>query len=90
VSKASKKELNELHGALARVFRDCLENGQVVVDGDGVAQRVTPQAAILNAARQFLKDNNIESLDLGEQMGAVTVETLRKLPFTSSDDYGAH
>lgn len=53
MSKASNDSLNELHGTLARVLME--EISKKDDDGKG-------RAAILNVARQFLKDNGIEAL----------------------------
>lgn len=88
--RASQQSLSELHGALAKAFKDILENGQVIQDDEGVARMVTPNAAYFNAVRQFLKDNGIENLATAEQVGVVSAETLAKLPFTRTDEYGSH
>ena len=46
--KATKEELSELHGLLAKTFKKILDSGDY-------------KASDLNVIRQFLKDNNIES-----------------------------
>ncbi len=88
--RASDDALSALHQALAEQFSDLLKHGKVVEDKDtGEAVRVTPDASTLNAIRQFLKDNNIQSApgtnkDL-EEMGRRV-----DLPFpTQTDEYGA-
>jgi len=48
MSKATEDKLGDLHGALAREF------SRQIQDGDAAP-------ALLNAARQFLKDNGIEA-----------------------------
>lgn len=53
MSKADNNTLNELHGVLAKVLLDEILNP--AEDNKG-------RAAILNVARQFLKDNGVEAL----------------------------
>lgn len=50
--RASEEALSELHAELAKV----LKKGLGFVDEEG-----KPNPALLNVARQFLKDNKIES-----------------------------
>lgn len=57
---ASEDALGDLHSALAKVLTDAVKNGVTVLDKDGNEVSVTCPAAVLNAARQFLKDNGIE------------------------------
>lgn len=52
MSKADTLALGSLHGALASKLAELLED----VDGE-----TKGAAAILNVARQFLKDNNIDA-----------------------------
>jgi hypothetical protein len=59
-NKADEKELGSLHGTLARVLKKELEKEYVDPD-TGVS--LPPPAAILNVARQFLKDNKIEAVN---------------------------
>ena len=59
MAKASRKEMEELHGVLAKVIRD--ELLKVRIDEDS-GEAMPPNAAILGIARQFLKDNGIESI----------------------------
>ena len=47
--KASDKELSELHGQLAKRFKEMLESGEPLKASDH------------NVIRKFLKDNNIEA-----------------------------
>lgn len=60
-NKADEKELGSLHGVLAKVLKTELEKEYIDPD-TGV--RMPPPAAILNVARQFLKDNKIEALSI--------------------------
>lgn len=58
MNKADEKALGSLHGKLAEVLRDTLS--QDFTDPEtGISM---PPAAILNVARQFLKDNKIEAI----------------------------
>lgn len=59
MNKADEKALAGLHGKLADVLKEALE--QEYLDPDTGA-KVPPPAAILNVARQFLKDNKIEAV----------------------------
>ena len=59
MNKADEKSLAGLHGKLAEVLKDALN--QEYLDPD-TGQKLPPPAAILNVARQFLKDNKIESI----------------------------
>lgn len=59
MNKADEKELGGLHAKLALVLKDAL--AQDYFD-EKTGQKTPPPAAILNVARQFLKDNKIEAL----------------------------
>ena len=59
MNKADEKALGSLHGKLAEVLKEAIE--QEYLDPDTGA-RLPPPAAILNVARQFLKDNKIEAI----------------------------
>jgi hypothetical protein len=73
MSRATVKELHELHGILAKEFRKRIQDG-------------TATAADLAQARQFLKDNNVETLATPDnplgQLGAALTDGL---PFAGSD-----
>lgn len=56
MKKADEAALVGLHGKLAEVLKEALE--QTYTDEQG--NKLPPPAAILNVARQFLKDNKIE------------------------------
>ena len=71
MSKASEKELSDLHGELAKFLKHKLQNGEVT-------------AADLGQIRQFLKDNRIEAtIDQNPDMGSI-VEALPT--FDSADE----
>jgi hypothetical protein len=58
LNKADEKALGSLHGKLAELLTDTLS--QDFTDPEtGISM---PPAAILNVARQFLKDNKIEAI----------------------------
>jgi hypothetical protein len=59
MNKADEKALGGLHGKLAEVLKDAISQ-DYGIDQDG--NKVPPPAAILNVARQFLKDNKIEAV----------------------------
>jgi hypothetical protein len=56
---APAKELNALHREMAKELIDLVKNGETVWRGDRKV-KVRASAAILNVARGFLKDNNVE------------------------------
>lgn len=58
MNKADEKALGGLHGKLAEVLKEALS--QTYTDPETGAV-LPPPAAILNVARQFLKDNKIEA-----------------------------
>lgn len=59
--KASRAIMESLHGTLARELTNVIKNGVEVVTEDGEVVLRRPPAAMLNVARQFLKDNKIEA-----------------------------
>lgn len=70
MSKADEKALSGLHGKLAEVLTQAITQGVPIKDRDGLAitdkdgnvMTEPAPAAILNVARQFLKDNKIEAI----------------------------
>ena len=78
---ATQDALGALHTALATVLADAL--GQRYQDEDGNA--TPPSAAILNVARQFLKDNGIEA-QVAE--GSPLKSLLANLPFDGMPTHG--
>lgn len=78
MDKASEKALVGLHGRLAEVLKDALSDKFDQETGE----KVPPNAAILNVARQFLKDNKIEAVPTkGSPLG-----DLSDLPVFDEDD----
>lgn len=86
MSRASKQAMDALHGALATTFKDILENGEKVVDKEtGEVVRATPGASMLNAVRQFLKDNGVEAAPgTSPEVDALTRKSA--LPFQPKPD----
>lgn len=74
MSKASEKALSELHASLA----DTLKEGLKMRDENGL-----PIASLLSVARQFLKDNHIETAS-GVQTGPL--HGLAGLPVFDDDN----
>lgn len=58
MSKATEKALSDLHAKLADTLKEAIEANYY--DNEGNKLPSAP-AAILNVARQFLKDNGIDS-----------------------------
>lgn len=81
MSKAKNTELEALHGALARKLSDLLDNVDAEAKG---------AASILNVARQFLKDNNIEAtLVPGSDMDELRKKAT-KFPFDPAEDHSVN
>ena len=60
MAKASEAKLGDLHGAVAELLTDAIQNGVVVgVGEDGSPIRATAPAAYVVAALAMLKNNNI-------------------------------
>ena len=85
MNKADEKALGSLHGKLAEVLTEALS--QDFTDPEtGLSM---PPAAILNVARQFLKDNKIEALaaqgsPLGDLSDLPVFEDDNVVPFKMS------
>lgn len=58
MNKADERELASLHGKLAEVLKDAISKDYIDPE---TGESLPPPAAILNVARQFLKDNKIEA-----------------------------
>lgn len=76
---ASDKELGDLHGVLAQILAQEIQKENIDKDGNKVRS-----AAILNVARQFLKDNGIESVGRENE----NIKELEKvfMPFDQIED----
>ena len=59
MNKADEKALSGLHGKLAEILQEAISQDYGT---DDMGVKVPPPAAILNVARQFLKDNKIEAV----------------------------
>lgn len=82
-TKADEKELGSLHGALAKVLKDAITAEYLDPD---TGKQAPPPAAILSVARQFLKDNKIESTGVpGSPLG-----DLSDLPIFDNDSAAGH
>lgn len=73
---ASEESLGELHSALAKVLKE--EIMKATAAGE------SPNAAVLNVARQFLKDNKIEAIPAEGS----PLADLASLPVFDEDEYG--
>lgn len=71
MGKATDDALRDLHGLLAKEFAARIKSGEA-------------PAAILKEAREFLKDNKIESL---ATPGSALQSIADSLPFAGSGDY---
>jgi hypothetical protein len=60
MSNATVNELGKLHGIIAKALADQIKNGTKVENKDGKLETIPAPASVLNVARQFLRDNNIE------------------------------
>ena len=60
MARATEKELSELHSALCKAIRRRMDEGETVVTKAGDIVKVDASPALLNVARQFLRDNKIE------------------------------
>jgi hypothetical protein len=78
MSNGTVKDLGDLHGIIARTLKDQLLNGVTTVSKDGTIEQVSAPASVLNVARQFLRDNNIECLGANNEDIKGLVE---ELPF---------
>jgi peptide subunit release factor 1 (eRF1) len=74
---ASKETLETLHDALATKLKDLLD----AVDGEAKGA-----AAVLNVARQFLKDNGIEAVPTPGSPTGKLVQKLNEFPFDPASD----
>lgn len=94
--RAKEEALAGLHAKLAETLTEAIEKGEplrlpngaaVVVAETGEVVRAPASAAILNVARQFLKDNDIKSLPNGQTPAERLAAAMPKgtnLPFEGS------
>ena len=78
---SNEAELGSLHGLIAKTLTDQITNGCTIKNKEGDYEVVPATPAILNVARQFLRDNNIScKADNNADMIALT----ESLPFNES------
>jgi len=70
--KASNETLNKLHQVLADTFLELIENGDAA-------------PATLNAARQFLRDNNIQDVSPTSSVWSMK-DHMSKIPFPTNEE----
>ncbi|QDS19385.1 hypothetical protein [Xanthomonas citri] len=81
MSKASKDSMERLHGAIADKLSDTIENMEAGDKG---------LAALLNVARQFLKDNGIDSVATETNPVGKVAEAVSKHPFDPAESLKHH
>lgn len=86
MSNGTVKDLGSLHGILARTLKDQIINGITTVSKDGTIEQISAPASVLNVARQFLRDNNIECLGANNEDIKGLVE---ELPFDETPSKSA-
>lgn len=86
-ARASETDLDSLHGELAKVLTKAIQPEPVVLDGEVVGHKLN--AAALNVARQFLKDNQIEG-PAKAPVQNLAKNLLAPLPFTDGDGADQH
>jgi hypothetical protein len=75
----TKQVLEDLHSELAKTLKKYVSKSYQDDEGNDTA----PPAAILNVARQFLKDNNIDAIPTeGSPLGALK----GALPFSGASE----
>lgn len=85
------KPLQDLHTKLAEVLISALENGETEIDKEtGEIALVTASPAMLNVARQFLKDNEIKAMTVPEsaldRLSKAASKHASNLPFEGSEE----
>ena len=83
MSAASKKALEDLHAKVATTLADALDEAAGAEEKKGLA-------ALLNVARQFLKDNNIEAAAVPGSPTGQLAEQVTKYPFNPAEDGVRH
>lgn len=63
-NKSQKQLLADLLGVLAQALHDAIVNGVKMIDKEGEVHTVPCPPAYLKEARELLKDNNIQALDV--------------------------
>lgn len=86
MSKADNDAMESLHGKLARIL-DAGLDPEPILDRDGVVVGKRVNAALASVARQFLKDNGIES---APGTNPAVSSLAAKLPFPEPGDDARH
>jgi hypothetical protein len=87
MTAATDKQVAEIHGLLASMFRQILTEGAVRLAKDGEVVKVTPDAAMIREIRNFLLDNDIKAVPKkGTPLGDLVEAAF---PFSSDDEDGA-
>jgi hypothetical protein len=88
MSKADDRELGSLHGVLARTLKESIEKGEQYINKDGELAVKPASASLLSVARQFLKDNHIESTRGNKDMSALeqAMEDMANMPYPGESD----
>ena len=84
---ASIKDLQALHALLAKDLAERIDNGENVVTKAGAVVTVPASPAVLNVARQLLKDNGIEVEPGTEDADEALASQLRTLVPEASVEY---
>jgi alanine-alpha-ketoisovalerate/valine-pyruvate aminotransferase len=82
MAKATSDALGSLHEELAKVLTKAIKEGVPMKDDEGNVYVAPAPAAILNVARQFLKDNNIDCAP--EATNPIGLLKEASLPFSDS------
>ncbi len=83
MSAASKKALEELHAKVATTIGEALDELAGAEEKKGLA-------ALLNVARQFLKDNNIEAVAAPGSAVGDLAKKVTEFPFDPAEDHPRH
>lgn len=80
---ASKAALEELHEKLAKTLKSEIEKAEGSDEGKGLA-------AMLNVARQFLKDNNIQAATVPGSPTQTLADKVSQFPFNPNEANSTH
>lgn len=75
MAKTSKEAMDDLHSQIANTLKDSIEELTGAEEKKGLA-------ALLNVARQFLKDNNVTALAVPD---SPTANLAKGLPFLGTE-----
>jgi hypothetical protein len=93
LKRATAAQLESLHGTLAKHFAEVMEKGvRVLVKNSAGEQEIAyidAPPALVNAARQFLKDNGIEGAALDDKTKTTLADKLAEMAKLAGEDDGA-